>query len=63
VIYLHFSGHGICNNFSKSVTLPLATDDTKIVAKETIGLLRSHKVDASDLRGVNNHVVTCRTHV
>ncbi|XP_053379296.1 DNA repair protein REV1-like [Mercenaria mercenaria] len=51
-----FMGHGICNNFSKSVTLPMATDDSRIVAKETIGLLRSHKVDAGDLRGIGIQV-------
>ncbi|KAL4221825.1 deoxycytidyl transferase [Mactra antiquata] len=47
-----FMGHGICNNFSKSVSLPMATDESRIVAKETIGLLRQHRVEVEDLRGI-----------
>ncbi|WAR14731.1 REV1-like protein [Mya arenaria] len=39
-----FMGHGICNNFSKSVTLPMATDEARIVGRETILLLKQHKI-------------------
>ncbi|XP_052820152.1 DNA repair protein REV1-like [Mya arenaria] len=47
-----FMGHGICNNFSKSVTLPMATDEARIVGRETISLLKQHKVAPDDLRGI-----------
>lgn len=51
-----FMGHGICNNLSKSVTLPVATDDPKIVARETISLLRQQKAPPEDLRGIGIQV-------
>ncbi|OWF54110.1 DNA repair protein REV1-like isoform X2 [Mizuhopecten yessoensis] len=47
-----FMGHGICNNLSKSVTLPMATDDAKVISKECLGILHNMKVKASDLRGI-----------
>ncbi|XP_069136665.1 DNA repair protein REV1-like [Argopecten irradians] len=47
-----FMGHGICNNLSKSVTLPMATDDPNIISRECIGILHAMKVKASDLRGI-----------
>ncbi|XP_060082771.1 DNA repair protein REV1-like [Ylistrum balloti] len=47
-----FMGHGICNNLSKSVTLPMATDDPKVICRECIGILNHMKVKASDLRGI-----------
>lgn len=50
--FFNFLGHGICNNFSKSVTLPMATDDAKIVCRETMSLLKQLKAAAEDLRGV-----------
>lgn len=54
-IYIHqllFSGHGLCNNISKSSTLPLATDDSKIIAKECITILKHQRLKVQDLRGI-----------
>lgn len=47
-----FLGHGICNNLSKSVSLPLATDDAKIVGKEVVTILRQQRAAPEDLRGI-----------
>ncbi|KAJ8304491.1 hypothetical protein KUTeg_018074 [Tegillarca granosa] len=51
-----FMGHGICNNTSKSVMLPIATDDSKIISRECITILRNLKVKATDLRGIGIQV-------
>ena len=48
------TGHGICNNLSKSVSLPLATDDAKIVGKEVVTILRQQRAAPEDLRGVSS---------
>ncbi|CAG2235935.1 REV1 [Mytilus edulis] len=47
-----FMGHGLCNHISKSSTLPLATDDPKIIAKECLTILRNQHLKVQDLRGV-----------
>ncbi|XP_064611055.1 DNA repair protein REV1-like [Liolophura sinensis] len=47
-----FLGHGICNQITKSATLPLATDNTQIIAKEVITILKGLKVSAADIRGI-----------
>ncbi|XP_052102079.1 DNA repair protein REV1-like isoform X1 [Mytilus californianus] len=47
-----FMGHGLCNHISKSSTLPLATDDPKIIAKECLTILRNQHLNVQDLRGV-----------
>ena len=49
-------GHGICDNISKSATVPQPTDDTKVIAKETVSLLQQLKIIASDIRGVGIQV-------
>lgn len=45
-------GHGLCNHLSKSSTLPLATDDPKIIAKECLTILKHQHLNVQDLRGV-----------
>ena len=50
-LYL-FIGHGICKNLSKSVSLPLATDDARLVGKECITILHQLRAVPEDLRGV-----------
>lgn len=49
---MYISGHGLCNHISKSSTLPLATDDPKIIAKECLTILRNQHLKVQDLRGV-----------
>ncbi|ESP04544.1 hypothetical protein LOTGIDRAFT_170636 [Lottia gigantea] len=51
-----FMGHGICNSLSRSITLPLATDDASCIAKESLMLLHALKVDVTDLRGIGIQV-------
>ncbi|KAK3580894.1 hypothetical protein CHS0354_008176 [Potamilus streckersoni] len=51
-----FMGHGVCNNISKSVTLPMATDDAKVIGKECVAILRQQKAQAADFRGVGIQV-------
>ncbi|KAI9145826.1 hypothetical protein BKA69DRAFT_1045779 [Paraphysoderma sedebokerense] len=45
-------GHGICDSLSKSVNLFVATDDSKLIAKECISMLKSMKIPPVDLRGI-----------
>ncbi|XP_046370490.2 DNA repair protein REV1-like [Haliotis rufescens] len=47
-----FMGHGICTNVSKSSSLPMATDDGKVIAKECIAMMRALKAPPADLRGI-----------
>ena len=49
-------GHGICDNISKSVTISQPTDNSSIIAKETINLLQQLNVSASDIRGMGIQV-------
>lgn len=46
-------GHGICNNLSRAVTFPVATDDASFLAKEAIALVKAMKTNVTDLRGVS----------
>lgn len=52
MISAKFMGHGVCNNIAKSITLPVATNKSDVIAKECLVLLRTMKVDPSDIRGV-----------
>ena len=54
---LKHMGHGICDNFSKSATISQPTDDSSIIAKETINLLQQVNASASDIRGMGIQVV------
>jgi DNA repair protein REV1 len=47
-----FMGHGVCDNFSKSQVLSLATDDQVVIGKACIELLRQFKFPSEELRGV-----------
>ncbi|KAK9844061.1 hypothetical protein WJX81_003182 [Elliptochloris bilobata] len=47
-----FLGHGICDNLSRSVTLPRFTDSAKELGREGRALLRAVGVPARDIRGV-----------
>ena len=53
---LKHMGHGICDNISKSITLSQPTDNSSIIAKETINLLQQLNVPASDIRGMGIQV-------
>lgn len=47
-----FLGHGVCDNLAKSVTLPVATQDVRVIAKECITLVKAMHITPSDFRGV-----------
>lgn len=47
-----FMGHGVCDNFSKSQVLSLATDDEVVIGKACIELLRQFNFPSEELRGV-----------
>ena len=51
-----FMGHGVCDNIAKSVTLPLATDEPKVIAKECLSIVRPLKIPAEDFRGIGIQV-------
>ncbi|XP_014669446.1 PREDICTED: DNA repair protein REV1-like isoform X2 [Priapulus caudatus] len=56
VVSAKFMGHGVCDNFAKSVTLPVATDSIDIIRKESLNLLKTMKVVPSDVRGMGIQV-------
>ena len=58
---LKHMGHGICDNVSKSATISQPTDDSSIIAKESINLLQQVNVRASDIRGMGIQVVLLYT--
>ncbi|KAJ5708641.1 hypothetical protein N7488_008442 [Penicillium malachiteum] len=45
-------GHGKCDTFNKSVMIGVATNDTDVVAKEAISMLRTFNFSPGDLRGL-----------
>ena len=55
-----FSGHGVCDNHAKSHHLPLATNQSEIIAKHCMLMLRNIKTDVTDYRGVTG-IVTDKT--
>ncbi|XP_062862331.1 DNA repair protein REV1 isoform X2 [Trichomycterus rosablanca] len=65
-----FGGHGICDNFARSVLLPYATDSGQLIASEVIKLFRAMKLAFADMRGVglqvqlleSSHSDTSRSH-
>ena len=48
-----FSGHGVCDNYTKTYNLPLPTNQSGIIAKHCLLMLRSTKTDITDYRGVS----------
>ncbi|XP_058390450.1 DNA repair protein REV1 isoform X2 [Diceros bicornis minor] len=51
-----FGGHGICDSFTRTVTLDQATDSAKIIGKATLNMFHTMKLNISDMRGVGIHV-------
>ncbi|XP_061024518.1 DNA repair protein REV1 isoform X3 [Eubalaena glacialis] len=51
-----FGGHGICDNITRTVTLDQATDRAKVIAKATLNMFHTMKLNISDMRGVGIHV-------
>ena len=51
-----FMGHGICDNLARSCVLPMATDESHVIARECVTLLRDVKVHAEDMRGMGIQV-------
>ncbi|TRY99045.1 hypothetical protein DNTS_032771 [Danionella cerebrum] len=51
-----YGGHGICDNFSKSVLLPQATDSGQVISAEVIKLFHVMKLNVKDMRGVGLQV-------
>ncbi|XP_060682612.1 DNA repair protein REV1 isoform X1 [Hemiscyllium ocellatum] len=47
-----FGGHGICDNFTRSVTLDHATSNGKIISREVLRMFHMMKLNVTDLRGV-----------
>jgi len=44
----------VCDNLAKSVTLPVATQEVRVIAKQCITLVRGMRITPSDFRGVGN---------
>ncbi|KAI9286319.1 hypothetical protein BC943DRAFT_379566 [Umbelopsis sp. AD052] len=45
-------GHGICDNFSKSISLEQHTDDALFIYEEAMKLLLSYQFESVDIRGL-----------
>ncbi|KAG2179478.1 hypothetical protein INT44_006324 [Umbelopsis vinacea] len=45
-------GHGICDNFSKSISLEQHTDDALFIYEEAMKLLQSYQFESVDIRGL-----------
>ncbi|KAH6619629.1 hypothetical protein B0J18DRAFT_249585 [Chaetomium sp. MPI-SDFR-AT-0129] len=45
-------GHGQCDTFTKSVAFGVATNDSAVLGKEAVAILRSYKFSPGDLRGL-----------
>ncbi|MGH0166337.1 UNVERIFIED_CONTAM: hypothetical protein FKN15_065572 [Acipenser sinensis] len=48
-----YGGHGICDNLARTVNLEQATDNSKIIGRETLKLFQMMKLNVSDVRGVS----------
>ncbi|XP_016110482.1 DNA repair protein REV1-like [Sinocyclocheilus grahami] len=51
-----YGGHGICDNFARSVSLAQSTDRGQLIAAEAIKLFHAMKLDVKDMRGVGLQV-------
>ena len=49
-------GCGDCDSFSKSVSLAIATDDSKVISQHVYDMLLSYKFDVTDLRGLGINI-------
>ena len=45
-------GHGKCDTYNKSLQLGVATNDTAVVTKEAIAMLKSFSISPGELRGI-----------
>ena len=45
-------GHGKCDTYNKSMQLGVATNDTAVIAKEAIAMLKSFNISPGELRGI-----------
>jgi len=45
-------GHGLCDTFSKSVQIGVATNDAETLGKEAIVMIRSMRIPPGELRGI-----------
>ncbi|KAK5124494.1 hypothetical protein LTR85_001711 [Meristemomyces frigidus] len=45
-------GHGKCDTYNKSLQLGVATNDTDIITKEAIGMMKSFNISPGELRGI-----------
>ncbi|XP_067299768.1 DNA repair protein REV1 [Pseudorasbora parva] len=51
-----YGGHGICDNFARSVLLAQPTDNGQLIATEAIKLFHAMKLHVKDMRGVGLQV-------
>nr|XP_061799932.1 DNA repair protein REV1-like [Nerophis lumbriciformis] len=51
-----YGGHGICDNFAKTVMLAQSTDSGQVIAAAVIKMLHSMKLQVKDLRGLGIQV-------
>ncbi|RXM95589.1 DNA repair protein REV1 [Acipenser ruthenus] len=47
-----YGGHGICDNLARTVNLEQATDNSKVIGRETLKLFQMMKLNVLDMRGV-----------
>ena len=53
---LKYMGHGLCDNISKSVTLPTPTNSAVLLSRYCFQLLHAITVSAQDIRGMGIQV-------
>ncbi|XP_057502579.1 DNA repair protein REV1 isoform X2 [Actinidia eriantha] len=51
-----YMGHGDCENLSRSITVPMATDDVDLIRRITTQLFGSFQIDFRDIRGMGLQV-------
>ena len=59
----HAQGHGLCDDYSRSVTLPRFIASTSDIAKESKILLKMLGIPAPELRGVGLAVSLSSSHL
>ncbi|KAI1341531.1 impB/mucB/samB family protein [Xylariaceae sp. FL0016] len=45
-------GHGKCDTFNKSIIFGVATNDSQVLGKEAVSILRSYRFSPGDIRGL-----------
>ncbi|XP_041128157.1 DNA repair protein REV1-like isoform X2 [Polyodon spathula] len=51
-----YGGHGICDNLARTVNLEQATDNSKVIGRETLKLFQMMKLNVLDMRGVGMQI-------